>query len=184
MGGQRFRTQVSSPAEQDEARLTHNSAGIVLRPRPNCASATRGLSGRNNRLPAAAIGAFTTIAIRVCNYSTAVKNGFPVVVNQIRPAAFTGVGRCGTRLLCSATRKRLGDDRTASYTRRTARGHAADRKGASDGTHSHSDRHHGDNVVWLSCGRHPRDDLGPRGLFFHNLRFWRWDARIRSFRRS
>jgi len=45
MGGQRFRTQVSSPAEQDEARLTHNSAGIVLRPRPNCASATRGLSG-------------------------------------------------------------------------------------------------------------------------------------------
>jgi len=56
MGGQCFRAQVSSPVEQDEAGLTHNSAGIVVRPRPNCASATRGLSGWNNRLPATAIG--------------------------------------------------------------------------------------------------------------------------------
>src|SRR3990170_280540 len=71
---------------------------------------------------------------------------------------------CGAKQLCSATRKRLGDDPGASYTHETARGDPSNRKGASDGTHSHCYRHYGDHVVWLSRGRHPRDDLGLRQI--------------------
>jgi hypothetical protein len=71
-------------------------------------------------------------------------------------------GRCGARQLCGATRIRLGGAGTASYTGcGTARGPASNRKGASDGSHSHIDRHHGDHVVYLPERGHPRDDLGP-----------------------
>ena len=139
--------------------IAENSACIVLPSRPNYA---RRLwfprTGRNTRPPTILL--FTILAGSVCNCFAPFRQ-WRGAVKPKRCEPRLSVCTAAQRSLCGAKRKRLGHQRGGSYSCSPRREHPSDRKGASDGTHSHNDRDHGDHVVRLSRCRDPGDDLGP-----------------------
>ena len=101
----------------------------------------------------------------VATVSRGVKNGRSCCEPNPAWSAFTGALRCLSQRYCAVQQEQaLAMTQRPLTTRSRVDGHASDRKGASDGTHSLNYRRHGDHVVQLSRRHHPRDDLGRRAV--------------------
>ena len=143
------------------ACLAHTRARIVLPRRQNFAAAY-GFQGRA-KPPATNDSAF----YHPRHHCLQVFRGtsrMPRAVNRSRAGAFYKLALRRRRSCAVQKGNVLAINEGVLTLKKSREGSPSIGKGASDGTHSHNHRHHGDHVVRLSRRRHPRDDLEARSL--------------------